>query len=103
MIFKGLGALEYNTNDLPDHLQHVELSYITNENCSSFYGGEITNSMMCALTPFKDVCQGDSGGPLYDSENDVVVGITSWGYGCADDFPGVYARISSHVRDLIWK
>ena len=38
-------------------------------------------------------------GPLYDTENDVVVGVVSFGIGCADpNYPGVYARISSQVR-----
>ena len=54
--------------------------------------------MMCAMDPGQDACQGDSGGPLYDQENDVVVGIVSWGVGCAGDFPGVYAQISTRVR-----
>ena len=44
----------------------------------------------------EDGCQGDSGGPLYDAENKVLVGVTSWGAGCANDYyPGVWARISS--------
>ena len=51
---------------------------------------------MCASGVGKDSCQGDSGGPLFDKENNIVVGITSWGFGYADpDYPGVYARISN--------
>jgi secreted trypsin-like serine protease len=38
-------------------------------------------------------------GPLYDIENDVVVGIVSWGKGCVEpNSPGGFARISSQVR-----
>ena len=40
--------------------------------------------------------QGDSGGPLAvkHGEQFYGVGITSWGYGCAADTPGVYTNIA---------
>ena len=47
-----------------------------------------------------DTCQGDSGGPLMSFTNNqwMLVGITSYGTGCAlADYPGVYTRVSYYV------
>lgn len=88
----GFGLLKYDTNWLPKKLQHVKLDYVTNQVCKSSFFNHFyfdSKTMMCAAAPGKDACSGDSGGPLYDAENDAVVGLTSWGVGCADpDYPG---------------
>ena len=48
----------------------------------------------------EDTCQGDSGGPLIASYRGVkyLVGLTSFGVGCAlDGYPGVYTRVSRYL------
>ena len=53
--------------------------------------------MICAGEEGRDSCQGDSGGPMVDSEG-LLIGIVSWGQGCADkDYPGVYTEVSAYI------
>lgn len=71
--------------------------------CSKAYNnmGGITDRMICAgfKAGGKDACQGDSGGPLVADNK--LVGVVSWGYGCAKpDYPGVYSRVAA-ARDWI--
>ncbi|XP_052756189.1 transmembrane protease serine 9-like [Galleria mellonella] len=92
----------------PEQLQHVNINVINQEICTERYDylrsqpgfqhwPRITDGMLCAgilNVGGKDACQGDSGGPLAH-DGDIVVGITSWGYGCAHDYyPGVNTRVS---------
>jgi secreted trypsin-like serine protease len=68
------------------------------------YRGRTTEDMLCAAAPGKDACQGDSGGPLVLTYGEpVLVGIVSWGDGCArSDAPGVYQRVDgAHYTDWI--
>jgi trypsin len=73
------------------------------ESCAP-YGASIDATMFCAGAPGVDSCQGDSGGPLLQGE--AVVGITSWGIGCArPGLPGVYtsvASVSEWIRVCLW-
>lgn len=98
----GLGNTAYPNEYYPTRLRHVEVNYISNSDCMSVYDyftGEITSNMLCAADPGQDSCQGDSGGPLYDSDNNVLVGVVSFGEGCAlANYPGVYARVSSQFE-----
>merc|ERR1712172_116945 len=51
----------------------------------------------------KDACTGDGGSPLVcqaQSGRWTVMGLVTWGVGCASDLPGVYARMS-HFRNWI--
>ncbi|XP_018408774.1 PREDICTED: transmembrane protease serine 11C-like [Nanorana parkeri] len=83
-------------------LQQAELKIISTRSCSSaqMYAYLIKPSMVCAgyVEGNIDSCQGDSGGPLvalqYNSRWSLI-GIVSFGYGCAQkNKPGVYSRIT---------
>ncbi|KAJ8736108.1 hypothetical protein PYW08_006764 [Mythimna loreyi] len=82
-----------------EQLRHVQLVIINQATCRNNYatrGITITDNMLCSGWPNggRDQCQGDSGGPLY--HNNVVVGVCSFGIGCAQaQFPGVNARVST--------
>ena len=93
---------------LASELMEVEVNVISNEDCddsngdSGSYEDTITSNMLCAREEGggEDSCQGDSGGPLIikgsNASEDIQVGVVSFGIGCArQEYPGVYARISS--------
>jgi trypsin len=95
---QGFGATSEG-GPVSSRLKHVELAFVPRSTCNSNYSGGVTANMMCAADPGQDACQGDSGGPLYDNDNDVLIGIVSWGQGCArNGYPGVYAQVSSKVH-----
>jgi len=83
----------------PTELQEVDVPVGTNEWCNEKYGYGITDNMICAGERKKDSCQGDSGGPLIAPENgrQALIGVVSWGYGCAMYWPGVYARVTAKM------
>lgn len=79
----------------------VEVPIVSTEVCNrpESYGGDITATMLCAgrKEGGVDSCQGDSGGPLTLSEGgrDTLIGVVSWGEGCARRLKyGVYSRVS---------
>lgn len=86
-------------------LNVVNVPILDHNSCENAYGkGKITSRMLCAgfTSGGKDACQGDSGGPL--ALGNVLVGIVSWGYGCArPDYPGVYTNVASvrgYIREI---
>jgi trypsin len=88
----------------PDVLMHVGVPVVADEVCNTMYSGGITANMICAgiTEGGKDSCQGDSGGPLFHQPQTgppQLVGVVSWGRGCAQaNFPGVYTRVSKFAE-----
>ena len=83
-------------------LLETEIDIATNQYCESLYGSNITDGNICASRIGTDACGRDSGGPLIlkgdDFTSDVLVGLVSWGEGCAQlGRPGVYTRVSAYL------
>lgn len=73
----------------------TNVSIIQQSVCKASYRSGLVEGMLCAghLLGVTDSCQGDSGGPLVC--NNELVGVVSWGNGCAQlGFPGVYSNVS---------
>ncbi|XP_055852077.1 trypsin-1-like [Episyrphus balteatus] len=92
-----------NSQESRSRLRGATVPKANQSKCNSSYSryGGVTDRMICAGLEQggKDACQGDSGGPLM--EKNVLIGVVSWGYGCAvPNYPGVYSRVAS-VRDWI--
>ena len=90
-----------------DVLRKVSVPVTADDACAASYPDQFdAASMVCAglAEGGKDSCQGDSGGPLEGVAADgtrKVIGIVSWGQGCAEpNFYGVYGRVSA-MSDLI--
>ncbi len=99
----GWGTTSEGSYTLPNILNKVEIPLVSQADCNaaSAYGGAITDRMICAglKQGGKDSCQGDSGGPLFVKQTSgdfSLIGIVSWGEGCArpDKF-GVYTKVNA--------
>lgn len=91
----GWGSTSTEYYQPSEKLMQVGVDYISNSDCEGMYPGRIDECMLCAgmREGGKDSCQGDSGGPLLN-EDEVVVGLVSWGTGCAQPMkPGVYSSV----------
>jgi secreted trypsin-like serine protease len=96
----GFGTTSF-LGESSDELLKVNVEAMPYNECSVLYDDIDEQSMICAGVDEggKDSCSGDSGGPIVDA-NGVLVGVVSWGSGCAEaNKPGVYARVSG---DLDW-
>jgi secreted trypsin-like serine protease len=108
----GTEARVYGWGDTTGHgnyaatLHGVDVPMVSDQECARDYPGGPDGTfdargMVCAGEPRggRDACQGDSGGPLV--VNGRLVGLVSWGTGCAEaGHPGVYTRLAA-VADTV--
>lgn len=68
----------------------------------------LLRGQMCTFAPGKDTCKGDSGGPLQIVDDDgvsLIVGVTSFGWSCGSNHPGIYTRVAQYmewIEDHVW-
>ncbi|XP_062457605.1 ovochymase-1 [Rhea pennata] len=118
-VASGWGKVSEDAGEPAPVLQEVELPLIDSETCGALLR-EMNlpplqqSSMLCAGFPDggKDACKGDSGGPLVcmrPSGAWTLVGVVSWGVGCARGWdtpkrytvargsPGIFSRVAAFV------
>ncbi|NXL12394.1 TMPS5 protease, partial [Mesembrinibis cayennensis] len=111
----GWGYTRPDQAQVTETLQEALVPLIGTKRCNSscMYAGELTARMLCAGYPRGeiDACQGDSGGPLVCRDEFAwrLVGIVSWGQGCAaPGRPGVYTNVAQllpwiyHITEVSW-
>jgi len=102
---------------IQNYMKKVRLDRVPNEVCNDRIkaSGKVANSFklhesfICAggeVGEDKDVCKGDGGGPLLCKQTAVkrfvLAGIVSWGIGCGDGVPGVYASVKDALCFIDW-
>jgi secreted trypsin-like serine protease len=92
------GAL---ASQLSDRLRQATVRTIAPAACAERLGlGQAGADRICAGAGRDETCVGDSGGPLVAEQGgtDRVVGLVSFGSGCAGDLPvTVYTRVSAYA------
>jgi trypsin len=81
------------------YLLAATVPLVADRDCAATYPGFSSAAMVCAGYPQGgvDTCQGDSGGPMVIDST--LVGIVSWGDGCArPGHPGVYTRVATYAN-----
>ncbi|MAS91727.1 MAG: hypothetical protein CMO55_00910 [Verrucomicrobiales bacterium] len=101
-LVRAIGWGDTKSNpQFPTILQQVDVNIRSIAEANSLYGFDSLDSRhIAANASGKDSCQGDSGGPLFDADGDegkpLVIGITSFGAGCAETEPGIYANVGNY-------
>ncbi|XP_026481274.1 trypsin-1-like [Ctenocephalides felis] len=106
-IVTGWGVTSEDAASVSQLLQGAVVPIVNRHECKNAdpeFFSDVNQNMICAgyIDGGIDACQGDSGGPMINMNNKLI-GIVSWGYGCArENAPGVYARVSaSSIRKFI--
>ncbi|XP_045765999.1 trypsin alpha-3-like [Maniola jurtina] len=104
-LVSGYGIISYE-GPVSSVLRAASVEIVSQNICARAYRriAKISDGMLCAIAnnPPRDACQGDSGGPLV--VKGTLVGIVSWGEGCANiTYPGVYTRVSEYYSWIIDK
>ena len=109
-VVTGWGTTEQGVSEsAPPRLQAAGLPLVNERDCRAAYPGtKISEGEICAGLPEggRDSCQGDSGGPLVveglGAGQQILVGVVSWGEGCAQAGKyGVYARVSHYMPWIV--
>ena len=102
----GYGTTSEGGSDMSTELRTVALETVERSKCNVLLNKinpkayNVTDNVICAgyLAGGRDTCQGDSGGPLFikgaGPKDDILVGLTSFGEGCArKNAPAGYASV----------
>jgi hypothetical protein len=105
LLIVGWGTASFSADSpISTNLLLAVVPVVGNAKCNEAYGGAVTDKMFCAGLGAADTCQGDSGGPAYiynEQGVPTLIGIVSWGAGCAQKrYPGVYVNVTKY-RDWI--
>ncbi|XP_055372818.1 venom serine protease-like [Condylostylus longicornis] len=97
VITGGWGTISFGGLQ-PNSLQKVNLDIISIMECQVKIK-HLNFGQFCTFTKGKDACQFDSGGGLFYKSNGLyyVVGIVSFGFSCATNFPSVNTRVSTYL------
>ncbi|MGF1691290.1 S1 family serine peptidase [Photobacterium kagoshimensis] len=110
LLVSGWGSTSVNGSSGSTDLQQTLLTGVPDNTCNNQWGSGVTSSeaniFVCAISPsssvVRDSCFGDSGGPLVWQDplrvNDAdfglrLLGLVSFGDGCASALPGVYTEV----------
>ncbi|XP_043468704.1 trypsin delta-like [Leptopilina heterotoma] len=94
--FAKISGWGWMNSTFPSQLQKGNVNILNTNYCSkTHYQGRLPAGQICAALTGQDACQADAGGPLAVGVH--LVGIISWGKGCAlGQYPGVYTEIFYH-------